>query len=222
MKKKEILQKVAKKILSIKKDSPLLVGVNGVDAAGKTIFAKDLSDQLRQLSQRQIIEASIDGFHNPKSIRYKKGKNSPEGFYLDSFNNKSLQNLLLKPLSSGNLKYKSAIFDWKTSSELTLQTEIAQKSSILIMEGIFLFRPELVDYWDMKIFIDVDFNITAERGIKRDMEYDINNSETEIMNKYKHRYIPGQEMYFKESQPKNIADIIINNNDFEAPFITKI
>ena len=219
MKQQELIKYLAGIILNTKRHHPVRVGIDGVDASGKTTLADSLADYLKS-QNRNIIRASIDGFHNPKIIRYQKGRNSPEGYYKDSFNNEAIVNNLLAPLGeNGNLQYRKAIFDFKTDSEVVLPIETANKDSILIMDGVFLFRPELTDYWDLKIFIEADFKITVSRATKRDGYY--LGSEQKILDKYKQRYVPGQQLYFEESQPQEKADIIIENSDFEKPIITK-
>src|SRR3989338_8531755 len=147
MKKQELIKYLARVILNTKRRHPVRVGIDGVDASGKTTLADSLADYLETQS-KAVIRASIDGFHNPKSIRYQKGRNSPEGYYKDSFNNQAIVDNLLAPLGdNGKLQYKKAIFDFKTDSEVVLPVETANKDSILIMDGVFLFRPELVNYW---------------------------------------------------------------------------
>jgi len=219
MKQQELIKYLAEVILNTKRHHPVRVGIDGVDASGKTTLANLLADYLKSQNV-DIIRASIDGFHNPKTIRYQKGRNSPEGYYKDSFNNQAIVDNLLAPLgNNGNLEYKKAIFDFKTDSEVVSPVETAKKDSILIMDGVFLVRPELVDYWDLKIFIEADFKITVSRASKRDGYY--LGSEQEILDKYNQRYVPGQQLYFKEAKPQEKADIIIENSDFENPVIKK-
>ncbi len=219
MNRKDVLRYLAKIILGEKKDHPLRVGIDGVDASGKTFLADELAEELES-SGREIIRISIDGFHNLKEMRYKKGRNSPEGYYFDSFNNRAIINKVLLPLGpEGNLKYRKKIFDFKIDSRINSSLESANKNAILLMDGVFLFRPELVEYWDLKIFLDVDFEITVKRASKRDGYY--LGSEQEIIKKYNTRYVPGQKLYFGEANPKDVADIIINNSDFTKPIITK-
>lgn len=194
--------------------------MHGIDASGKTTLANELASKLKG-SDRPIIRASIDGFHNPKSVRYAKGKNSPEGYYFDSFNYKAMTESLLDPLNFGRLKYKTAVFDYRTDSEVFSPIRTTAKDSILIMEGVFLFRPELADYWDVKIFMDVNFKINVKRAVKRTAEIEYIGTEQEILDKYQKRYIPGQQIYFEQAHPKEKADIVIDNNDFENPIIIK-
>lgn len=56
-------------------DHPVRVAIDGPDAAGKTMLAD---------AGRQIVRASIDGFHRPRAERYRQGPLSPAGYYEDS------------------------------------------------------------------------------------------------------------------------------------------
>ncbi|MFA6520167.1 MAG: cytidylate kinase family protein [Candidatus Paceibacterota bacterium] len=219
MKRSELLKYLATIISAINTNHPVRVAIDGVDASGKTFMANELAEELKLLN-KQVIRVSVDGFHNPKEIRYKKGRNSPEGYYFDSFDNKAIIENVLKPLGSiADLRYRKAIFDFKTNSTVDTPTEQASSDAILLMDGVFLFRPELVNYWDFKIFLDVDFKSTIDRASKRDGYY--LGSELEIEKKYRERYVPGQKLYFKEAHPKEFADIIINNTDLANPIIVK-
>ena len=56
---------------------------------------------------------------------------------------------------------------------------------------------------------------TIKRASERDQYY--LGKKEEVIEMYKKKYIPGQELYFKEANPKEKADIIIDNNDFNNP-----
>lgn len=70
MKRDKLIKVLANRILSVKKDSPILIGINGVDGSGKTFITKELKNELKNCG-REIITASIDDFHNCREIRYK-------------------------------------------------------------------------------------------------------------------------------------------------------
>ena len=40
-----------------------------------------------------------------------------------------------------------------------------------------------------------------------------------ILDKYKTRYIPVHKRYVSEDKPQNMADIVIDNNDYQNPKI---
>jgi uridine kinase len=213
-----ILNELASSILECKHDSPLRVGIDGIDAAGKTHLANELASLLTQ-SGRTVILASIDGFHNPKHVRYQRGPYSPEGYYYDSFNYEILKEVFLNPLEpGGNRKYRAAVFDFKTDSETQNKELMAGDTDILIFEGVFLFRPELVQYWDFKIYVDIDFQTSIDRALVRDI--DLLGDRREILKRYQERYIQGQQIYLESVKPITIADMIIDNNDFTRPLIS--
>ena len=54
-------------------ERPLRVAVDGITAAGKTTFADQLSVALAAVGV-QVIRVSMDGFHNPRSVRYRQGR----------------------------------------------------------------------------------------------------------------------------------------------------
>jgi uridine kinase len=60
------------------------VAVDGVDAAGKTRLAGVLA-ALLELRGQTVSLVSIDGFLRPREERYRRGEESAEGYYLDSF-----------------------------------------------------------------------------------------------------------------------------------------
>jgi len=213
MPRQALLKTIADRILALPHTGILRVAIDGVDGAGKTTFADELAALLTP-SGRPIIRASVDSFHNPRAIRYRAGKSSPNGFFNDSYNYDQLKTLLLNPLSpGGNLRYKRAAFDHTTDSPVTSPEEQATPDSILLFDGIFLHRQILRPYWHFSIFLDVDFTISIPRGASRGQGSPDPQAESN------RRYIEGQKLYFAECQPKSIATVTINNNDIDHPYI---
>jgi len=217
MSRTSVIRKLVDAIVSIETAHPLRVAIDGIDAAGKTSLANELVKPL-EASGRDIIRASIDGFHNPHEIRYRQGKDSAEGYFADSFNHESLIESLLKPLGpDGSLEYQTSVFDFQSDTQINSPTHHAQKDSILIFDGVFLLRPELINYWDFSIFVAIDFDVCIERASLRD-QYLFGSAEA-VRKRYWKRYVPAQRMYLRACQPKSHADIIVDNNDFMHPRI---
>jgi uridine kinase len=97
----QLLAEIARRVIAVERSHPTRVAIDGVDAAGKTTLAGELVSFI-EAYERPVIRASIDGFHNPASIRYQRGTTSPEGYYYDSFNYQALKDLLLIPLVPGS------------------------------------------------------------------------------------------------------------------------
>ena len=75
----------------------VLVGIDGVDGSGKTTFADQLADVLRMESP--VVRVSLDGFHRLSRERYLLGRDSPEGFWQDSYDYDAFRRLVVNPLS---------------------------------------------------------------------------------------------------------------------------
>ena len=193
----------------------LRVGIEGVDGAGKTTFADKLATILADM-QLPVIRASIDGFHNPRAIRYARGRGSAEGFYRDSFNLALFRSSLLEPLGpGGNGQYRRAAFDHRTDAAVDLPLESAVAGSILVVDGIFLHRPELRDSWDFSVFLDVPFSQSFRRMAARD------GSDPDPESEANQRYRSGQLLYLAECDPRNAASMLIDYADFAAPKILR-
>ena len=212
-----LLRELATRITQIEWTHPVRVAIDGVDAAGKTTLAEELVPYLESM-HRPVIRASIDGFHNPASVRYARGKLSPQGYYLDSFNYNALLKFLLDPLGpAGTLKYAPQVFDYRADREIHHQLISAAPNAVLLFDGVFLLRPELAGHWDFSLFVDATFEVTLERARERDLN--LFGSDDDVLRQYEQRYIPGQKMYFVECQPKGRASVIIDNNDPNNPVI---
>lgn len=97
MNRAEMLALLAQSIAAVRLDHPARVAIDGVDGSGKTTLADELVEPVRRAG-RAVIRASVDGFHNSRAVRYMRGPDSPEGYFLDSFDYAALKRELLDPL----------------------------------------------------------------------------------------------------------------------------
>ena len=193
-------------------DRTARVGVDGVDDAGKTMFADELAQILRA-ANRPVIRASVDGFHHPKAERYRRGRHSPEGYFQDFYDYAALKAVLLEPLSPGGSgRYRVAAFDHVTDMAVSAPECEAIPVSILVFDGIFLHRPELREYWDFSVFLDVAFAVSVARCAQRD------GTSPDPAAPANRRYVEGQKLYLLAYDPRARATLTIDNNDLAAPF----
>jgi uridine kinase len=191
----------------------LKVAIDGVDGAGKTSLADRLA-QVLDAGGIRVIRAGIDGFHNPRAIRHARGKDSPEGFFRDSYDLAALRRELLDPLGPrGSGMIRRAVFDWRTDSVVQGPGEMAERTGALLFDGIFLHRPELRAYWDVSIFLDVPFADSYRRMAQRD------GSDPDPFALANRRYLAGQKLYCSECDPRRQADILVDYTDLDTPLI---
>src|SRR3954471_516046 len=183
---------------------PTRVAIDGPDCAGKTTLANDLADRLAPA--RPVIRPSLHHVHRPSSERRRRGDLSAEGYYLDSFDNSVIVDEVLKPLGPGGDRcYRSASFDHRTDSRLDPPKAVALQDAVVLLDGVFLLRPELRELWDLSIYLDVPPEESIRRARARDL--DLFGSMEALDSRYRTRYLPGQAFYRAAAAPLEHADI---------------
>lgn len=215
----EVLEQLAACIAAVRLDHPTRVALDGVDGAGKTTLADELVEPVRRAG-REAIRASVDGFHKPRAARYARGPDSPEGYFLDSFDYAALRRELLDPLGpGGDGRFRGAMFDYRTDRAVDSPRQVARRDAVLLFDGVFLSRPELQTSWDVTIWLDVPFEVTVERAVARDARRGGDAAVTR--GKYECRYVPGQRLYLTQCRPRERASIVVDNSVFERPRIVR-
>jgi uridine kinase len=198
-------------------DHPVRVAIDGPDAAGKTILADEIA-AASAARGRGTIRASIDGFHRPRADRYRRGPDSPYGYYEDSFDYEGLRRVLLVPLGpAGSRKYQLSTFDYRSDAPQSTSPLLAPDDAVLVFDGVFLLRPELLDVWDFRVFVAASFDVTLRRALARDAP--LMGSTREVERRYRTRYIPGQKLYFATACPEEAADVVVDNSDPACPLL---
>jgi HAD superfamily hydrolase (TIGR01549 family) len=192
------------------KNKAFVIGINGIDGAGKTKFAESLEKFL--ISRNYKTQAiHLDDFHNPRALRY-AGENQVENYYNRSFNISLIIEKLLAPLRRNSaFSTRLTVLDLPTDKYSIEKEYSFNHNTIVIFEGVFLFRKELSPYIDYKIFLDIPFEESLKRAGARDSE--------EIFNKYESKYLPAQAKYLQEYPSRQVADMVIDNTDWEQPHI---
>jgi uridine kinase len=209
-----LLTRLAEAIGSAMVAHPIRVAVDGPPAAGKTTLADELAVVLRA-EGREVIRASIEGFLRPRAQRYRRGEYSPEGCYHDSFDYAALHRVLLDPLGpGGDRRFQQAVYDKHSDTPLAQPDMTASDDAVLLFDGVFLLRPELIDRWDLRILVSVTFDETLNRARTRDQEQ---YGASEVERRWRDRYVPSQRLYFDTARPSAHADIIVYNDELQRP-----
>ncbi|PEZ07067.1 uridine kinase [Bacillus sp. AFS018417] len=217
MKRQTAIREVAEYICMLEFNHPVRVGVSGITASGKTTFANELAKEI-QNQGRKVIRTSIDYFHHPRAIRYSQGKESAKGYYEDAHDYKAFSERLLMPLGpNGTMRYEIKSHDLETDMYIPSDPILASKDTIFIVDGTFLFKQELKQLFDYRIFVETDFNIARERGSKREAQ--AFGSEEKAGEMFLQRYHAACHMYIEEHAPKECADVVLINNNIEEPVV---
>jgi uridine kinase len=209
----DLLRRVAERIPHPAGEDCVRVGVDGVDASGKTVFAEELADVLRG-DGRNVVRVSVDDFHNPTAIRYGRGRSSPEGFWLDAFDYERLTAYVLDPLGPGGSRhYRPAAHDLARDVAIDSAYRTAPAGAVLVIDGLFLHRDELAAVWDFSIFLDVPPEVAVRRMAARD------GTNPDPADATARRYVDAQRLYFAACTPQQRASVVIDNARLDAPHL---
>jgi uridine kinase len=210
-----LLGVLAERIVAIARPHPTRVAIDGVDAAGKTTLADELVAPIAALG-RSVIRASVDDFHQPRALRYRAGRHSARGYFRDSFDHAALEAVLLRPLGpGGSRQIRTRVFDYRTDTVVYAPVETAARDAVILLDGIFLNRPELRAHWDLSVFLEVPFEETIARMVERDGALPGGQDPAT------QRWVGGQRIYLAECSPREHASLVIDNRNVTAPRIVK-
>jgi phosphoglycolate phosphatase-like HAD superfamily hydrolase/uridine kinase len=204
-----IFERVLEEIDRSKSENRLfIVGITGIDNSGKTVFTGALADYLKERN-RKVQVVRLDDFHNPREVRY-AGNDQPDNYFNRSFNIQAIiDNLLLPARRQGKHTTKLKLLNLDTDRYEIEKEYSFDNDTIVLFEGVFLFRKELAPYIDYRIYLDITFEESKKRAAERDT--------SAVIKKYDVKYLPAQGKYLEEYPPEKTADIIIDNSNREYP-----
>ncbi len=185
---------------------PLLTAVDGVDGAGKTTFANHLARAIAAAG-RPVVVVHEDDFLAPRAVRYRLGRDSPEGFFRDTYDLPALLTHILDPLRpGGSRRIRRRVFDHTTDEPIDSPSEEVDADAVVLVEGLFLHRDELVERWDWSVFLDVPFAESARRMAQRD------GSHPDPEHPSMRRYVEGQRIYLARCDPRTRATVVLDHH----------
>lgn len=131
-----------------------ILGIDGLGGSGKTTLAKSVQDFLQNIG-RQAIVLHIDDFIHPKHIRYDHTIEEWLCYYHKQWRYDYLINEILSPFRLKQDIHKTIEVYDKVSDSYRQQEIHICHDTILIIEGVFLQRPELNNYFSCMIYLDV-------------------------------------------------------------------
>lgn len=215
----DVLNDLADAVLAVERVHPVRVGIDGCSAAGKTTLADELGGVLRARTGREVIRAGLDFFKRAPELRTAYPIESPESYYLDTWDRDAIRERLLVPLGpGGDRQYTTAIRETNGSPLPQATVWAARAGAVLVVDGAFLQVQELVDHWDLMIYVHVGFDEVLRRGTARDQAWMASAAAAE--ERYRTRYIPGERTYVDQVRPRSLAQIVVDNEDPVRPTIT--
>jgi uridine kinase len=175
---KAVLSEVVNRVRQLSTSKQLvLIGIDGCGGSGKSTFATELSSSLESAPVIQM-----DDFYRPSQERTRLTNSKPVSWQFDW---QRLEREVLFPLKAGGeANYQR--YDWKM--DRLAEWRNIQAILPVIVEGIYVLRSELAEYYDLRLWIECPREIRLKRGLERDGEQARSRWEDEWM-KEEDRYV---------------------------------
>jgi uridine kinase len=204
---KKLLAAILAKRKALPAERSILIGITGIDGAGKGYITEKLIAQLEQNDLR-AISINIDGWLNPPHKRF-NGANPAEHFYENAIRFEEMFEHLIVPLKETRSVHLEADFAAETASEYSKHLYHFEDVDCIVLEGIYLFKQALHHYFDLKVWVNCTFETALKRALQRSQE---GLSPEETIRAYETIYFPAQRIHFAKDNPYSIADMMISND----------
>jgi uridine kinase len=177
----------------------IVVGISGGSGSGKTW----LTQQLKHIYPKSVCLFDLDGYY--KELDYVNGldytHDNPDSIdLLEAISH-------LKQLKAGNA-VQVPIYNFASHSRQGYR--VCEPASVIVVEGIFSFTsPQLLQEFDLKVWVEADEEIRYQRRLKRDVE-ERGREMQEVVQHNSQSVVPGYELFIEPT--KKAADITIHNN----------
>lgn len=205
-----VVDALADVIVTLPRNHPTRVAVDGRSAAGKTTLADELAEAVLARG-REVIRASIDDFHHTgHKHRGRDGGWTPQSYYDQGYDYAAFRTLLLAPLGpGGSRRCRPALFDSFHDAPFPEHWRTVDDRAVAIVDGVFLQRPDLVAHWDVIIWVAIDMETMVARARRRDVAW--GGSAETVEDRYRTHWIPTHERYERLTDPEAHADAVIDN-----------
>lgn len=175
-------------------DKPVLVGIDGPGASGKSTIAKGL---MAACGSAEIVH--VDDFYQPSDSRYDGQVDSrPIGA---AFDLARLREEVLEPLKAGTIaRYRR--YNW--DKDQVDSERIVVRAEIVLVEGIYSLSTLLTSYFDFAIWVECPSELRLRRGLERDGEA--------ARSLWVDDWMPGEDKYIEGQKPSSRADLICDGS----------
>ena len=173
----------------LKNKECVIIAIDGKCCGGKS----SLADMLREKYDALLIRT--DDFYLPFEVRTEQRMKEIAGHMdYERFHNEVVCNLGKKEFTYCKYNCQNNKFD---------KIELVKTNRVIIVEGTYSLLPYFDKYYDVSIFLDIDYDMQIQRIIQR-------NGEAKLKD-YVNKWIVYENRYFNFYNIKHKADIYIKD-----------
>jgi len=187
-------------------EQAVLVGISGIDAGGKGFITEKIAQRLQQSGWR-VATINADDWLNLPEVCLSRHKPA-EHFYKHAMRFDEMFDRLIVPLKENRaVSFVADCADAKGNRRNHRYD--FRNIHIVLLEGIFLFKPAYRLHFDLTAWVDCSFATALKHAITRCQE---GLSPAETIRAFSTIYFPAQRIHFRRDNPQVAADFIIGND----------
>lgn len=192
----------------------VLVGISGIDGAGKGYLAGRLHARLAHAGLRVAL-LNVDGWLNLPAVRF--GEPPGEHFYHHALRLAEMFRRLVLPLRATRGIRLEMSYAEETATAYRDHRYEFREVDVVLVEGIFLFKRAFRAHFDLAVWIDCTFESALERALVRAQE---GLPPSETVRAYRSIYFPAQRIHLERDDPRGSADGVLVNDLRLQPLLT--
>lgn len=203
----EVIQSILTVRRGMSAGRAILVGISGIDASGKGFIATKLAEQLENKGFNVAV-INVDGWLNLPHVRF-TDQNHGRHFYENALRLDEMFETLVLPLRQNRSINITADLAEETAAEFRKHNYAFSDIDMILLEGIFLFKPSFLEHFDLRVWVDCSFETALSRAIERSQE---GMTADETATAYEAIYFPAQRLHFHLDSPREASDLILQND----------
>jgi len=202
-----VAEAIARKRDAVVPNRAVLVGISGIDASGKGFVTAKLADALRA-KLLNVALISADDWLNLPHVSINRD-NYAEHFYDHAIRFDEMFERLIVPLKyHREINITADCADAKATTYRERRYDF-RNVDIVLLEGIFLFKPAFRHQFDLGVWIDCSFKCALQRAIERGQE---GLPPAETIKAFQTIYFPAQRIHLARDNPREGTDIVFMND----------
>ena len=151
----------------------------------------------------------VDDFVFPQSVRNSNPDRARARYY-ESYDFGTLFDRVLRPMNAlVSFEAEVPVLDRTQDRQVLRQIAVAGPS-VVIVEGVQLFRRMAEDLFDRRIWVEIPFEVGLERAIARHNHLGVSMTDEEKRHQYVEWSTAGYQLYERLDTPRERAHIIID------------
>lgn len=183
---------------------PIIIGIAGGSASGKTSIARKLEERFTDASHKSVLIVRQDDYYKDQSHKTMEERVKTNYDHPFAFDNELLIQQVKELCEGKSINKPTYDYVHHTRSDVV---EVCEPADVIVLEGLFVLEdPAIRELLDMKIFVDTPADTRFIRRLLRDVE-ERGRTVQSVVNQYQATVREMHEIFVEPS--KRYADLII-------------